>query len=37
VHRTLHLEGPRAALDPIAKKVLGVGLADIEAAFDERH
>jgi hypothetical protein len=37
VHRTLHLEGPRSALDPIAKKILGVGLADVEAAFDERH
>jgi hypothetical protein len=37
VHRTLHLEGPRAALDPIAKKLLGVGLADVEAAFDERR
>jgi hypothetical protein len=33
VHRTIHLEGPRAALDPIAKKILGVGLDEIEAAF----
>jgi hypothetical protein len=33
VHRTIHLEGPRAALDPIAKKLLGVGLAEVEGAF----
>jgi hypothetical protein len=37
VHRTLHLEGPRAVLDPIAKKILGVGLADVDSAFDERR
>jgi hypothetical protein len=29
VHRTLHVEGPPAALDPIAKQQLGVGLAEI--------
>lgn len=33
VHRTLHLEGPREALDPIAKKLLGVGVSEIEGAF----
>jgi hypothetical protein len=33
VHRTLHLTGPRAALDAIAKQALGVGLDAIEGAF----
>lgn len=28
-HRTFHLVGPRAALDPIAKRVLGVSLDDV--------
>jgi uncharacterized protein DUF6786 len=32
-HRTVHLAGPRAALDPIAVKVFGVGLEEIERAF----
>ena len=33
VQRTTHLEGSPEALAPIAKKVLGVDLADIEHAF----
>ncbi|HPD17469.1 MAG TPA: hypothetical protein PLE19_21230 [Planctomycetota bacterium] len=33
VHRTMHLVGPEAELDKIARATLGVGLADIKAAF----
>lgn len=33
VHRTLHLVGPRAALDAVARARLGVGLDAIEAAL----
>jgi hypothetical protein len=33
VHRTVHLTGPRAAVDAIAKSALGVTLAEIERAF----
>jgi hypothetical protein len=33
VHRTVHLTGPEAALDAVARAVLGVGLADITGAF----
>jgi hypothetical protein len=33
VHRTVHLTGPRASLDAVAKAALGVTLAEIEAAF----
>jgi hypothetical protein len=33
VHRTLHFRGPEAELDPIAKKSLGVSIADIVARF----
>jgi hypothetical protein len=33
VHRTLHVIGPRASLDAIAKSALGVTLAEIERAF----
>jgi hypothetical protein len=29
VHQTFHFTGPKGALDPIAKKVLGVSLADL--------
>jgi hypothetical protein len=29
-HRTFHFTGEPAALDPIAKKVLGVSLADVK-------
>jgi len=32
-HRTLHLQGDEAELDRLAKAALGVGLADIKAAF----
>jgi hypothetical protein len=28
-HRTVHVVGERAALDPLAKKMLGVSLADV--------
>jgi len=33
IHRTLHLTGPEDALDPIARKLLGVNLADIKSAI----
>ncbi|MCE9553514.1 MAG: hypothetical protein K8T91_09090 [Planctomycetes bacterium] len=33
VHRTIHLQGSDAALDPVARKVLGVSIADIKAAL----
>jgi hypothetical protein len=33
VHRTVHLSGPRASLDAIAKRALGVTLDRIENAF----
>ncbi|HZW11507.1 MAG TPA: DUF6786 family protein [Phycisphaerales bacterium] len=33
--RTIHLEGDRAALDAVARRTLGVGLGEIEAAFAE--
>lgn len=33
VHRTIHLQGPPAALDPIARRTLGVGLSEITQAF----
>ena len=33
VHRTLHFRGPEAELDAVAKKTLGVSIADIVAAF----
>ena len=33
-HRTIHLAGGVAALDPVARKVLGVGLDEIVAAFN---
>jgi hypothetical protein len=36
VHRTLHLSGPDADLDRIARATLRVGLADISAAFASR-
>lgn len=35
VSTTLHVVGPRAALDALAKQVLGVGLDAIEAAFPD--
>jgi YhcH/YjgK/YiaL family protein len=33
VHRTIHLTGPEAALDAVARLVLGVGLADTKTAL----
>jgi len=33
IHRTFHLQGPEKDLDPIAKKVLGVGIAEIKSAL----
>ncbi len=33
VHRTVHLRGPESALDPVARKVLGVGIAEITSAL----
>lgn len=36
VHRTLHVQGPKAALNAIAKAKLGVSLDDVEAAFAKR-
>jgi hypothetical protein len=33
IHRTIHIQGPEAALDPVARTVLGVSLAEIKAAF----
>jgi hypothetical protein len=33
VHRTIHLMGPEPALDEVAKKILGVSLADIQSAL----
>jgi len=33
IHRTIHLTGPEAALDPIARKMLGVSIADIRLAM----
>lgn len=33
VHRTLHLEGPEKALDPVARRLLGVGIREIKSVF----
>jgi hypothetical protein len=33
VHRTFHFQGNETALDPIARAVLQVGLADLAATF----
>ncbi len=33
IHRTIHLTGEEAALDPIARKILGVSIADIRLAL----
>jgi hypothetical protein len=35
VHATVHFQGGPEALDPIARAVLGVGIAEIEAAFGD--
>jgi hypothetical protein len=32
-HRTLHLEGDEAALDDVARKILGISLTEIEKSF----
>jgi len=34
-HRTIHLQGPKADLDPIAKAILGVGIDQIVSAFSK--
>jgi hypothetical protein len=36
VHTTMHFQGPQKALDQIARKVLGVGLEEIEKAFAKK-
>ena len=36
VHRTFHFTGPEPSLDQVARRVLGVPLADIQAAFSRR-
>ena len=33
LHRTIHLEGPEEALDPVARATLGVGLQEIKTAL----
>ncbi|MBT3194012.1 MAG: hypothetical protein HN341_15825 [Verrucomicrobia bacterium] len=33
MHRTMHLTGPETALDPIARRLLGVGIDDITSAM----
>jgi hypothetical protein len=33
VHTTMHFQGPDKALDAIARRVLGVGLEEIEKVF----
>jgi len=33
VHRTIHLRGPEETLDPIARAVFGVGIAEIKGAL----
>ena len=35
VHRVFHFQGPEAALDPIARAVLKVGLSDLAATFKQ--
>lgn len=32
-HRTFHLQGTEAELDPVSKAVLGVSIADMKPAF----
>jgi len=34
LHRTMHFQGPRDSLDKIARRTLGVGLDEIEKAFE---
>ncbi len=33
IHRTIHLQGPEAALDPVARAVLGAGIEEIKNAL----
>lgn len=33
VHRTIHLSGPESALDPVARAMLGVSIAEIKAGL----
>jgi hypothetical protein len=33
VQRTFHIQGPQAALDPLARQLLGASLDEIQAAF----
>lgn len=33
IHRTIHLEGPEEALDPVARAMLGVGIQEIKSAL----
>jgi hypothetical protein len=35
VHRTAHFQGSEEALDPLARAALGVGIAEIKAAFGD--
>lgn len=35
VHRTAHFQGSEESLDPVARAALGVGIADIKAAFGD--
>ncbi len=34
LHRTIHLSGPESALDPVARALLGVSIADIKAGLN---
>jgi hypothetical protein len=36
VHRTIHLSGPEAELDGVARATLGVSLADIKGALKNK-
>ncbi|MCX8160673.1 MAG: hypothetical protein N3G18_07060 [Candidatus Saccharicenans sp.] len=36
VHTTIHLQGEEKDLDPIARKIFGVGLAEIKNAFSQK-
>lgn len=35
MHRTFHLQGPKADLDPIARAIFGVGIDEITSAFSK--
>ena len=36
VHSTIHLQGEEKDLDPIARKIFGVGLAEVKQAFSQK-